>query len=373
MILAIIMQLIDPSYGTMEDFKELLAEIHKRGMKLIMDLVVNHTSTEHEWFKQATSSKDNPYRDFYIWKDGKNGEPPNNWQSKFVGSAWEWDEKSGQYYLHLFDVTQADLNWENEQLREKIFDMMRFWAEKGIDGFRLDVVKNLQWFREKSSSKQVGDWWTSPIREWVVCHIQNISGNDSESIESFIPKWFRSKIQGKGSVIIDQNKFSFPVSGIQSFSELTREPQLNSRTVVHTLGRLYRDDQTARFLKTDPTDSIWNVVRIREIDGERIILDKDYFNEKYVPMLSKDICAESIYDYIENKLGLVIGFARKEIVVECPTEEDHELLDLEGFSNVVVIRSKVYLEDTTLFQYTESRHRTDKFRFVYFARRVKAE
>ncbi len=128
----------------MEDFKELLAEIHKRGMKLIMDLVVNHTSTEHEWFKQATSSKDNPYRDFYIWKDGKNGEPPNNWQSKFVGSAWEWDEKSGQYYLHLFDVTQADLNWENEQLREKIFDMMRFWAEKGIDGFRLDVVKNLQ-------------------------------------------------------------------------------------------------------------------------------------------------------------------------------------------------------------------------------------
>lgn len=131
---------IDPSYGTMEDFEQLLEETHKRGMKLIMDLVVNHTSTEHEWFKQARSSKDNPYRNFYIWKDSKNGGLPNNWQSKFGGPAWQFDEKTGQYYLHLFDVTQADLNWENEALREKIFDMMRFWAEKGIDGFRLDVI-----------------------------------------------------------------------------------------------------------------------------------------------------------------------------------------------------------------------------------------
>ncbi|NCU17516.1 alpha,alpha-phosphotrehalase [Pallidibacillus pasinlerensis] len=131
---------IDPSYGTMEDFEQLLEETHKRGMKLIIDLVVNHTSTEHEWFKQARSSKDNPFREFYIWKDPKNGGLPNNWQSKFGGPAWQLDEKTGQYYLHLFDVTQADLNWENETLREKIFDMMRFWAEKGIDGFRLDVI-----------------------------------------------------------------------------------------------------------------------------------------------------------------------------------------------------------------------------------------
>ena len=131
---------IDPSYGTMEDFEQLLEETHQRGMKLIMDLVVNHTSTEHEWFQQARSSKDSPYRDFYIWKDPKNGGLPNNWQSKFGGPAWQLDEKTGQYYLHLFDVTQADLNWENEALREKIFDMMRFWAEKGIDGFRLDVI-----------------------------------------------------------------------------------------------------------------------------------------------------------------------------------------------------------------------------------------
>ncbi|WP_047983178.1 alpha,alpha-phosphotrehalase [Ornithinibacillus californiensis] len=131
---------IEPAYGTMEDFEELLAETHKRDMKLIMDLVINHTSTEHEWFKQASSSRENPYRDFYIWKDPIDGKEPSNWISKFGGNAWQWDEKTEQYYLHLFDVTQADLNWENEKVREKVTEMIRFWAEKGIDGFRLDVI-----------------------------------------------------------------------------------------------------------------------------------------------------------------------------------------------------------------------------------------
>ncbi|MDQ0230837.1 alpha,alpha-phosphotrehalase [Metabacillus malikii] len=132
---------IHEEYGTMEDFDQLIEEGHKRGIKIIMDIVVNHTSTEHEWFKQAASSKDNPYRDFYIWKDPKpDGSEPTNWVSKFGGPAWEYDEKTGQYYLHLFDVTQADLNWENEQLREEIYKMMTFWFEKGVDGFRLDVI-----------------------------------------------------------------------------------------------------------------------------------------------------------------------------------------------------------------------------------------
>lgn len=131
---------IHEEYGTMEDFDQLLAEAHKRGLKIIMDIVINHTSTEHEWFKQARSSKDNPYRDFYIWKDGKNGEVPTNWESKFGGSAWEYDENTEQYYLHLFDVTQADLNWENEKVRAALYEMMHFWLKKGVDGFRLDVI-----------------------------------------------------------------------------------------------------------------------------------------------------------------------------------------------------------------------------------------
>jgi trehalose-6-phosphate hydrolase len=132
---------IHEEYGTLADFEKLLDEAHSRGIKIIMDIVVNHTSTEHEWFKQASSSKDSPYRDFYIWRDGKeDGSAPNNWVSKFGGPAWKYDEKTGQYYLHLFDVTQADLNWENEDLREKIYEMMHYWFKKGVDGFRLDVI-----------------------------------------------------------------------------------------------------------------------------------------------------------------------------------------------------------------------------------------
>ncbi|MFZ3580401.1 alpha,alpha-phosphotrehalase [Virgibacillus sp. DJP39] len=131
---------IDSMYGTMEDFDELLGETHKRGMKLIMDLVINHTSTENKWFVESAKSKDNEYRDFYIWKDAEDGSEPTNWQSKFGGSAWQYEEKTNQYYLHLFDKTQADLNWENEAVRTKLYDMMQFWADKGIDGFRLDVI-----------------------------------------------------------------------------------------------------------------------------------------------------------------------------------------------------------------------------------------
>lgn len=131
---------IDETYGSMQDFEELLHETHQRGMKLIMDIVINHTSTAHEWFEESRKSKNNPYRDFYIWRDGVDGKPPTNWQSKFGGSAWGYDEQTNQYYLHLFDKTQADLNWENKAVRKRLADMMAFWAKKGIDGFRLDVI-----------------------------------------------------------------------------------------------------------------------------------------------------------------------------------------------------------------------------------------
>lgn len=152
---------IHHEYGKMEDFDQLLDEAHQKGIKIIMDIVVNHTSTEHEWFKQAASSKDNPYRDFYIWKDGKeDGSEPTNWQSKFGGNAWQYDEKTGQYYLHLFDVTQADLNWENEKLRDEVYKMMKFWFEKGVDGFRLDVINLIsknQNFPDDDGSVAPGD------------------------------------------------------------------------------------------------------------------------------------------------------------------------------------------------------------------------
>ncbi len=136
-------------FGTMEEFNLLLSEVHKRGMKLILDLVINHTSDEHPWFIESKSSRDNPKRDWYIWKDpryDKNGKrtEPNNWESIFKGSAWEYSEETGQYYLHLFSKKQPDLNWENKEVRQEIYKMINWWLDKGIDGFRVDAISHIK-------------------------------------------------------------------------------------------------------------------------------------------------------------------------------------------------------------------------------------
>lgn len=127
-------------FGDINDMKELITETHNKGMKLIMDLVANHTSDEHEWFMESKKAKDNPYRDYYIWKPALNGQEPNNWRSFFGGKAWKYDVDTGEYYLHLFADKQPDLNWENETVRKSIYDIMTWWFELGIDGFRMDVI-----------------------------------------------------------------------------------------------------------------------------------------------------------------------------------------------------------------------------------------
>lgn len=127
-------------FGTMNDWEDLLAEMHNRDMKLMMDLVVNHTSDEHHWFIESKKSKESPYRDYYIWRSGKEGKEPNNWASCFSGSAWKYDEITDEYFLHLFSKKQPDLNWENKDVRNEIYDMMKFWLDKGVDGFRMDVI-----------------------------------------------------------------------------------------------------------------------------------------------------------------------------------------------------------------------------------------
>lgn len=132
-------------FGTMEDFEALLEAVHQRGMKLIMDLVINHTSDEHEWFIESKSSKDNPYREFYIWREGsEEGLPPNNWASIFGGSAWEYDEDTNEYYLHIFSKKQPDLNWENKVVRDRLYTMVNWWLDKGIDGFRIDAISHIK-------------------------------------------------------------------------------------------------------------------------------------------------------------------------------------------------------------------------------------
>lgn len=144
-------------FGTMEDFDRLLAAAHERGIRIVMDLVVNHTSDEHKWFVESRKSTDNEYRDYYIWREGKDSQtPPNNWGSCFGGSAWQYDERTSMYYLHLFSKKQPDLNWDNPKVRQEVFDMMTWWCDKGIDGFRMDVISMISKTKEMPDGKVNG-------------------------------------------------------------------------------------------------------------------------------------------------------------------------------------------------------------------------
>ena len=133
-------QAVAPEFGTLADFDELLAQAHRQGMKLVIDLVVNHTSDQHPWFRESRRSRDNPFRHYYIWRDGTDDGPPNNWGSCFSGSSWKLDEATGQYYLHTFGEFQPDLNWDNPAVRQEIYRMIRWWCDRGVDGFRMDVI-----------------------------------------------------------------------------------------------------------------------------------------------------------------------------------------------------------------------------------------
>ncbi|WNF35207.1 trehalose operon repressor [Bacillaceae bacterium IKA-2] len=177
------------------------------------------------------------------------------------------------------------------------------------------------------------------------------------------------KMQGKGSIVLDVKKFDFPISGLVSFKELASKFGQRAKTILQKLEMIVPNDYLREQLKLKSSEKIWEVIRIRELDDEKVILDKDYLNKKLIPNLTKEECENSLYEFIETKLGLVISFAKKEITVEEPSKEDREFLDLEGYANVVVVKNYVYLDDASLFQYTESRHRPDKFRFVDFARR----
>ncbi|RYL95611.1 alpha-glucosidase [Sporolactobacillus sp. THM7-4] len=148
---------IDPRFGTNEDMYRLLEEAHLRGIKIVMDLVVNHTSDQHFWFQESRKSKENPYRDYYFWRDPKpDGSEPNNWGSHFSGSAWTFDQRTGQYYLHYFAREQPDLNWENEKVRREVYDLMRFWMDKGVDGWRMDVIGGISKFTDFPDYKETG-------------------------------------------------------------------------------------------------------------------------------------------------------------------------------------------------------------------------
>jgi oligo-1,6-glucosidase len=196
-------------FGTMKDFDEMLAGLHARGIKLIFDLVVNHSSDEHEWFKQSRSSRDNPYRDYYYWWPAENGKPPRRWSFFDVNNdAWQYDEKTNAYYLHYFSVKQPDLNWENPKFREEFYSQIRFWLDKGIDGFRIDAIPNISKelpFREISEEELIekyGGFWPNYYSQGPRLHefIQEVNrevfskynimtigeGGDMESVHKYV-------------------------------------------------------------------------------------------------------------------------------------------------------------------------------------------
>ncbi|WP_232353816.1 trehalose operon repressor [[Bacillus] enclensis] len=178
------------------------------------------------------------------------------------------------------------------------------------------------------------------------------------------------KLRGKGSLVLDVSRLDFPISGLVSFKELQSSMGREEiETTVHEFGLENAGSSLSSIFEVTDSTEIWNVVRSRRIQGERIILDKSYFLKSQVPLLTKEICENSIYEYLENELELPIDFAKKEIVVEECTDEDRRYLDLDDYDHVVVVKNYVHLKDATLFEYTESRHRLDKFRFVDFARR----
>ncbi|MFV0393580.1 MAG: trehalose operon repressor [Coprobacillaceae bacterium] len=189
-----------------------------------------------------------------------------------------------------------------------------------------------------------------------------------KSLQLLAQNGYIQKTKGKGSIVLDYNKISFPVSGVTSFKELAKHMKGQVETVVKECRRIPATDKLKEDMYIEDED-IWKIERIRRIDGENIILDRDYLNAKIIPNMTKEIAEDSLYSYIEGILGLQVGFARKEITIVEATQEEKEVLDLGKYDFVVLVTSYCYLEDATLFQYTESRHRPDKFRFVDFARR----
>lgn len=208
-----------------------------------------------------------------------------------------------------------------------------------------------------------------PSEKNLINHYQVSRDTVRKALNMLEQNGYIQKTKGKGSFVLDINKLNFPVSGVVSFKEITQRSGRDAKTKVEVLEQQVPRESIRKNLELSDVDLVWKIVRSRTIDGEKIILDKDYVVCKYVENLTEEVCQNSLYEYIEGELGLKVAYANKEITVQMATDEDRKYLDLKNFDMVVVVRSYTYLVDTSLFQYTESRHRPDKFIFVDFARR----
>ncbi|TKV47219.1 hypothetical protein C1I58_13510 [Bacillus sp. PIC28] len=277
-------------FGTMEDWDELLHEMHERNMKLMMDLVVNHTSDEHNWFIESRKSKDNKYRDYYIWRPGKEGKEPNNWGAAFSGSAWQYDEMTDEYYLHLFSKKQPDLNWDNEKVRQDVYEMMKFWLEKGIDGFRMDVINFI------SKEEEIG-----------MTNVRFESIDEYRDIETL--NMYKEKVIDHGEDI-EKVMESIYIKGRD-----------NARTPMQ-----WNDQNHAGFTKGEP----WITVNpnYKEINVKQAIQDEGsifYYYKKLIELRkNNEIVVYGSYDLILNNDPSIFAYVR--------TYGDEKLLVIANFT-----------------------------------------
>ena len=227
------------------------------------------------------------------------------------------------------------------------------------------------YFVEEIESKQIKPGNKLPSEHKLMEMFHTSRETVRKALSLLAQNGYIQKIRGKGSVVLELNKFNFPISGLVSFKELSMKMGRKWETELHSLNLVQADSFLQTNMQCKEKEKIWAVKRTRSVNEERFILDKDFFLQSHVELLTKEVCEASIYEYLEGELQLQISFAKKEVTIEEVTEEDKDLLDLNGLTHIVVVKNFVYLEDATLFQYTESRHRLDKFKFVDFARRVK--
>ncbi|PFG13547.1 glycoside hydrolase family 13 protein [Bacillus sp. es.036] len=234
-------RIIDELFGSMEDMEKLLEESHKRGIKIVMDLVVNHTSDEHPWFVESKNSKNNKYRDYYIWRDGKaNGEPPTNWGSIFSGSAWRYENTTDQYYLHLFAEKQPDLNWENQELRTDIYDMMNYWMDKGIDGFRMDVINFISKHYPFSNGEvKEGDKYGDPGPYFL----------NGPRIHEFIKEMHREVLKGRDVMTVGEMPGAAPDD-----AKAYTDPENEELDMIFTFEHMSLDEQGGDKWNLKPLD-----------------------------------------------------------------------------------------------------------------------
>ena len=334
-------------FGTNDDMFQLIDEVHKRGMKIIMDLVVNHTSDEHAWFAESRKSKDNPYRDYYFWKDPKaDGSEPNNWGSIFSGPAWTLDERTGQYYLHYFSKKQPDLNWENEAVRREVYDLMTFWMDRGVDGWRMDVIGSISKFVD------FPDYETDDSRPYVVGRYHS----NGPRLHEFIQEMNREVLsrydcmtvgEANGSDVEEAKKYTDPsrheLNMIFTFEHMdidTKQHSPNGKWQMKPFDPIALKKTMTRW-QTALMNVGWNTLYFENHDQPRVI--SRWGNDREL----RKQCAKAFATVLHGMKGTPFSYQGEEIGMtnsEMPLEM-YDDLEIKNAYRELVIENKTMTEE----------------------------